>query len=161
MALNLYNLKPATGSRKKRKRVGRGDASGHGTYSTRGLKGQKARSGGKGGLRLKGLKSTIQNIPKMGGFKSLRPKLEVVNLEDLEKNFAANEVITRAGLIEKKIIKSAKSGIKILGNGKLTKKFIVKADKFSQTAKEAIEKAGGKAIALAQNKPAEIKKKEK
>ena len=144
MALKLYNLKPAWGAKKKKKRVGRGDSSGHGTYSTRGAKGQRARSGGKGGLKLKGLKSNILSIPKLGGFRSLKPKLEIVNLKDLEKNFAAGEIITPAKLIEKGLIKSVKPGIKVLGMGTLSKKLILKVNKISESAKEAVEKAGGK-----------------
>jgi len=152
MALNLHNLKPAYGAKKNKKRVGRGDASGHGTYATRGLKGQKARSGGKGGLRLKGLKSTIQNTPKLGGFRSLKPKLEVVNLESLEKKFENNDIITPVKLAELGLIKNTRNGVKILGMGKLTKKLIIKASRFSNSAKEAISKAGGQAIFLNQVK---------
>ncbi|PIY78798.1 MAG: 50S ribosomal protein L15, partial [Parcubacteria group bacterium CG_4_10_14_0_8_um_filter_35_7] len=85
MSLSLHNLKSR--KRKKRKRVGRGNASGHGTYSGRGLKGQKSRSGGKKGLKLKGFKVIIQNIPKTRGFKSIHPKMEIVNTGDLEKKF--------------------------------------------------------------------------
>jgi len=146
MALKLYNLKPAFGSKKNKKRVGRGDSSGHGTYSTRGAKGQRARSGGKGGLKLKGLKSNIQSIPKLGGFRSLKPKLEIVNLEDLEKNFSENNIITPTKLMEKGLIRDPKVGIKVLGMGKLSKKFIIKVNKISDSARKAVEKAGGKVI---------------
>ncbi len=158
-ALKLYNLKPAPGSKKKKKRVGRGNASGHGTYSTRGLKGQRSRTGGKGGLKLKGLKGNIQSTPKLGGFKSLRAKLAVVNLKDLDKNFAANEVITAVKLLEKGLIKNTKPGVKVLGMGKINKKFILKIDKISETAKQAIEKAGGQIILLSPK--IQIKEKEK
>jgi large subunit ribosomal protein L15 len=146
MALKLENLKPAYGAKKKSKRVGRGDSSGHGTYSTRGAKGQRARSGGKGGLKLKGLKGNILSIPKLGGFRSLKHKLAIVNIKDLDKKFANNDIITTGKLVEKGLIKSAKFGVKVLGMGKLTKKFILKVNKISQTAKEALEKAGGQVI---------------
>jgi len=161
MALNLYNLKPAFGAKKKRKRVGRGDSSGHGTYSTRGAKGQKARSGGKGGLKLKGLKSNIQSIPKLGGFRSLKPKLAVVNLKDLEKNFVDNEIITPAKLVEKGLLKSTKAGVKILGLGELSKKLILKVDRISQSAKDAVEKAGGQVILFSKNEAQETEAKKK
>ncbi|MBD3359718.1 MAG: 50S ribosomal protein L15 [Candidatus Buchananbacteria bacterium] len=152
MALKLHNLKPAKGSKKNKKRVGRGNSSGHGNYSTRGLKGQRARSGGKGGLKLKGFKSNIQSTPKLGGFKSLKSKLAIVNLKDLEKNFGNDDVITPAKLINKKLIDNTKNGVKILGVGKLSKKFTVKVDKVSDSAKQAIEKAGGKVFTFADNK---------
>jgi large subunit ribosomal protein L15 len=158
MALKLHNLKPAKGAKKKKKRVGRGDSSGHGNYSTRGLKGQRARSGGKGGLKLKGFKSNVQSIPKLGGFKSLKSKLAIVNLKDLEKHFDNDEVITPAKLVNKKLIDNAKNGVKILGMGKLSKKFTVKVDKVSDSAKQAIEKAGGKVITFIDNKKVDDKK---
>lgn len=101
MALKLHNLKPAKGATRNKKRVGRGNSSAHGNYSTRGLKGQRARSGGKGGLKLKGFKSNIQSTPKLGGFKSLKSKLAIVNIKDLEKSFENNEVITPAKLVNK------------------------------------------------------------
>jgi len=145
-ALKLYNLKPAKGAKKKKKRIGRGNASGHGTYATRGLKGQRSRSGGKSGLKLKGLKANIQNIPKLGGFKSLRPKLAIVNLKDLEKKFAENEVVTAAKLAAKGLIKNTRQGVKILGMGKINKKLILKVDKISESARQAVKKAGGEVI---------------
>lgn len=148
MALKLYNLKPARGAKKKKKRIGRGDSSGHGTYATRGMKGQRSRSGGKGGLKLKGLKANIQNLPKIGGFKSSNPKLAIVNLQDLETQFKDNDIITPGILLEKKLIRTTKPGVKVLGLGKLSKKLIIKANKFSESAKKAIESAGGQAISL-------------
>ncbi len=147
-ALKLHNLKPAKGAKKKKKRLGRGNASGHGTYAARGMKGQRSRTGGKGGLKLKGLKNNIQSIPKLGGFTSLRPKLAIVNLKDLEKNFENNEVITAAKLAEKGLIKNTKPGVKVLGIGKVNKKFTLKVNKISDQARQAIEKAGGKIFLL-------------
>jgi large subunit ribosomal protein L15 len=159
MALKLHNLRPAFGAKHKKKRIGRGDASGHGTYSTRGAKGQKARTGGSGGLRLKGMKKNVQSIPKLGGFRSLKPKLRVVNLEDLENKFENNEIITASKLMEKGLLKNIRPGVKVLGMGKITKKFILKVDKISAAAKEAIEKAGGRVILLSGAKD-EIKNQE-
>ncbi len=142
--LGLNNLKPSKGSTKKRKRVGRGNSSGHGTYSGRGLKGQNARSGVSGLKRL-GMKSSLLQIPKKRGFKSHKPKNQPVNLGDLNNNFKDGEEITPKALLNKGLIKDAKLPIKILGNGKLKlKKNIFKnINKVSKSAKEQIEKQGG------------------
>lgn len=142
--ITLNNLKISRGSKRKAKRVGRGNASGHGSYSTRGLKGQRSRSGGKKGLKRFGLNTMVRNKPKLGGFKSLRAKPEVVNLDQLEAMFNVGEVVNTKRLIEKNLIDSAKHGVKVLGKGKLTKKLTVAASSFSETAKDAIIKAGGK-----------------
>jgi len=144
MALKLHNLKPAKGSKKKKKRVGRGDSSGHGSYSTRGIKGQRSRSGGKGGLKLRGMKANIQSIPKLGGFKSHKPKYKIVNLKDLEAGYKNNDIVSVVSLLEKGLINSKKPGVKVLGEGEITKKLTVKVEKISDSAKKAIEKAGGK-----------------
>ncbi|OGY46960.1 MAG: 50S ribosomal protein L15 [Candidatus Buchananbacteria bacterium RIFCSPHIGHO2_02_FULL_45_11b] len=143
--LTLHNLTINKKSRKNPKRLGRGNASGHGTYSTRGQKGQKARSGGSKGLRRWALVQQLRSKPKIGGFRSLRPKSATVNVSQLESNFAAGEIVNAKKLIEKNLIKSAKTGIKILGEGRLTKKLTVFADSFSKSAESAIIKAGGKA----------------
>ncbi len=142
--ITLDNLKISRGSKRKAKRVGRGNASGHGTYSTRGLKGQRSRSGGRKGLKRFGLNSMVRNKPKIGGFKSLYVKPEVVNLDQLEARFNAGEIVNVKRLIEKNLISSPKNGVKVLGKGKLTKKLTVAANSFSETAKDAIIKAGGK-----------------
>jgi large subunit ribosomal protein L15 len=142
MELALHNLKP--NSRKRRRRVGRGNSSGRGTYSGKGIKGQNARSGG--GVRPGfegGRMPLIRQMPKSRGFRSQYAKLEVVNVGELEANFKPNELITPARLLQKKLISSPKGGIKVLGNGQLTKKFTVVADAFSKTAESAIKKAGG------------------
>jgi len=159
MALKLHNLKTAKGAKKKAKRVGRGDSSGHGTFATRGLKGQRSRSGGKGGLKLKGLKNNILNTPKLGGFRSLKPKLKVLNIRDLEKKFNDGDIITTAKLVEMRLLNNDKPGVKILGMCKLTKKFTVKVDKVSQSAKETIEKAGGKVFFSKSSQKPKIQKK--
>ncbi|MCX6745035.1 MAG: 50S ribosomal protein L15 [Candidatus Parcubacteria bacterium] len=152
MALNLYNLKPATGAKKRKIRVGRGLSSGHGTYSGRGAKGQRARSGGKGGLKAFGLKGIIQSTPKLGGFRSLKPKLEIVNLSDLEQNFKDGDIITPQALKDKGLIGDIRLGVKILGDGKLTKKLVVKVNKISESGKVMIEKNGGQVILLGAEK---------
>jgi len=155
MALSLSNLQPARGAKKRRIRVGRGTSSAHGTYSGRGAKGQRARSGGKKGLKLFGLKGIIQSTPKLSGFKSLRPKLEVVNLKDLEKNFQDNDIITPEALLHKGLINDPKLGVKILGEGKLTKKLVIKTHKISESARAMVEKNGGQIIFL--GKTSEVK----
>jgi len=142
MELALHNLKP--NSRKRRRRVGRGNSSGRGTYSGKGIKGQNARSGG--GVRPGfegGRMPLIRQMPKSRGFRSQYIKLEVVNIGALEAAFKPNELITPARLLQKKLITSPKGGIKVLGNGQLTKKFTVVADAFSKSAEDAIKKAGG------------------
>lgn len=127
--LNLSNIKKA--GTKKKKRVGRGDSSGSGTYSGRGQKGQRSRSGGRGGLKLKGLKETVSKLPKTRGFKSGRPSPGVVNIADLERKHEDGDRVRLPG-------------IKVLGQGKLTKKLDVAAAAFSKSAEGAIIKAGGK-----------------
>jgi len=143
MILTLHNLKSAKGSRKSKKRVGRGNSSGHGTYSGRGLKGQKARSGGKKGLALKGIRNEIMSIPKVRGFRSIRQKMQIINLSDLEKTFKEESVVNLQSLLKVGLIKNIKPGVKILGKGNLTKKITIENCSFSESAKDAINKAGG------------------
>lgn len=150
--LTLHNLKVNKGARKKPRRLGRGNASGAGNYSGRGMKGQRSRAGGKGGLKRKGLKQFLSNKPKIGGFKSLKPKMVIVNLDQLEKIFETGEIVNDKKLISKGIISSAKTGLKILGSGKLTKKLSVTADAFSESAKKAIIDVGGTAELTARSK---------
>jgi large subunit ribosomal protein L15 len=146
--ITLSNLKRFPKSKKRPKRVGRGDSSGHGSYSGRGIKGQRARSGGKKGLKLKGLKPLIKQLPKLGGFKSHYPKMEIVNLKDLEEKFKNNDVVDPDKLIELGLIKSKTKGVKILGKGKLTKRLVVKAHAFSKSAEKAIKDLNGEVIIL-------------
>jgi large subunit ribosomal protein L15 len=119
--LSLNEIKAAKGAIKKRKRVGRGNASGHGTYSTRGLKGQKSRSGVTGLKRL-GMKKQLLQIPKSRGFHSSKPKNQVVSVKDINSNFKDGETVSPAILFEKDLIKKADAPIKILGKEKLTVK---------------------------------------
>lgn len=143
MALTLSNLKPAKGSSKPRKIVGRGGK--RGSYSGRGIKGQKARSG-VSGLKALGMRQMLLRVPKNRGFRSLQAKMSVVNISDLEKTFSTNDSIDMRKLIKAGLIESAKGGVKILGNGTLTKKLTVHAHAFSESAKKAIEAVGGEAI---------------
>lgn len=142
--MKLHELKPAEGSRKERKRVGRGIGSGHGKTSTRGQKGQNARSGG--GVRLGfegGQTPLFRRLPKRGFTNINRKEFAIVNLDTLNR-FEDGTVITPALLIETGVVSKEKAGIKILAKGKLEKKLTVTAHKFSSAAKEAIEAAGGK-----------------
>lgn len=139
--LELHTLQ--TTERKTKKRVGRGWGS-RGKYSGRGMKGQKARSGGKGGLKLRGAKQTILRLPKNRGFKSPRASYEVVNVADLEL-FDAKAEVTPQAMVKKGLIPSARMGVKVLGDGALSKALTVHAHAFSASAKNLIEKAGGKA----------------
>ncbi len=145
--MRLGNLSPAMGATTESKRLGRGIGSGLGKTSGKGHKGQWARSGG--GVRPGfegGQMPLIRRIPKRGFNNHFRKVYSVVNLSVLE-SFDANSVVDIVALSEKGLIKIVKGsvGIKVLGNGELTKALTVKADKFSQSAKEAIEKAGGTA----------------
>ncbi|MNK64181.1 50S ribosomal protein L15 [compost metagenome] len=142
--MKLHELSPAPGSRKERKRVGRGTSSGMGKTSGRGHKGQNARSGG--GVRPGfegGQNPLYRRLPKRGFVNPTRKEYAIVNIEELN-NFAADTEVTPELLFEQGIVKNAKSGIKILGNGEVTVKLSVKANKFSQSAVEKIEAAGGK-----------------
>lgn len=141
--MKLHDMKPADGARKKRKRVGRGMSSGHGKTSGRGHDGQNSRSGG--GVRLGfegGQIPLFQRLPKRGFTNINRKEYAIVNLDTLNR-FDAGTEVTPELLLESGIVSKAKSGIKILGNGTLDKKITVKAHKFSASAVEAIEKAGG------------------
>ena len=143
--MKLHELKSNEGSRKSRKRLGRGMASGHGKTSGKGHKGQKARSGG--GVRLGfegGQTPLFQRLPKRGFTNINRKEYAIVNLDALNR-FDDNTEVTPELLLEEGVISKAKAGVKILANGTIDKKLNVKAHKFSTAAKEAIEAAGGKA----------------
>ena len=144
--MRIDTLQPAEGSRTPRKRLGRGIGSGLGKTSGKGHKGQWARSGG--GVRPGfegGQMPLIRRIPKRGFNNHFRKVYSIVNLSVLE-NMEANSVVDMEVLNEKGLIKVLKGsiGLKVLGNGTLTKAITVKAASFSASAKEAIEKAGGK-----------------
>jgi len=142
--LKLHELKPAEGSRKERKRVGRGIGSGNGKTAGKGHKGQNARSGG--GVRPGfegGQTPLFQRLPKRGFTNINRKEYAIVNLDTLNQ-FEDGAEVTPELLIESGVVKNQKSGIKILAKGNIEKKLTVKAHKFSSAAKEAIEAAGGK-----------------
>lgn len=142
--MNLHELKPAEGSRHTRKRVGRGHGTGNGKTAGRGHKGQKARSGG--GVRPGfegGQNPVFRRLPKRGFTNINRKEYAVVNLYELNR-FEDGSEVTPQSLIDSGLVKNRKDGIKILGDGDLNVKLTIKADKFSQSAVEKIEAAGGK-----------------
>ena len=140
--MKLNELKPAEGSRSKRLRKGRGLSSGHGFTSGRGTKGQKAH--GKTRLGFEGGQMPLyRQIPKRGFTNINRKEYAIVNLSTLDR-FEDGTEVTPQLLMESGIVKNLKNGVKVLGNGKLTMKLTVKANKFSASAVSAIEAAGGK-----------------
>ena len=146
--MNLNELKPVAGARHAKKRVGRGIGSGMGKTSTRGHKGQNARSGG--GVRAVfegGQTPLARRLPKRGFTNFNRKEYAIVNVETLNR-FEDGATVNAAALIEAGVINKELSGLKVLGNGELTKKLTVEAVKISKSAKEAIEKAGGKVEVL-------------
>lgn len=147
--MRIQDLTPAKGSTKKTKRVGRGMGSGHGKTATKGHKGQKARSGGTKGPAFEGGQTPLQRRLPKRGFKNIPFKKEyaILNLEDIAK-IADIAVITPEVLIEKKIIKDMKDGLKILGMGTIDKPVTVKAHAFSSSAVSKIQAAGGKSEVL-------------
>ncbi|EJE99616.1 50S ribosomal protein L15 [Liquorilactobacillus mali] len=141
--MELHELKPSEGSRHVRNRVGRGTSSGNGKTAGRGQKGQKAR--GKVRLGFEGGQMPLfRRMPKRGFQNINRKEFAVVNLDALNK-FDDGTEVTPVLLVENGVVKKELNGIKILGNGELTKKLTVKANKFSASAKKAIEAAGGQA----------------
>ena len=124
---------------KKRKRVGRGNSSGHGTYSGKGQKGQRSRSGVSGLKRL-GMKQVLLRTPKKRGFKSLKPKDNIVNLIDINKNFKDKDKINPKILLKKGLIDNIKLDVKILGKGELKLKDLKFVGmKMSKSVKEKLE----------------------
>jgi large subunit ribosomal protein L15 len=141
--MKLHELKPAKGSRHERNRVGRGIGSGNGKTSGRGQKGQKARSGG--GVRpgFEGGQNPLhKRLPKRGFTNPTRKEYALVNLEKLAR-FEDGTEVTPELLLETGVVSNLKDGVKVLGNGTVDVKLTVKATKFSASAKEAIESAGG------------------
>ena len=147
--MGLHNLKPARGATRTRKRVGRGPGSGLGKTSGRGEKGQKSRSGHKHKLGFEGGQMPLhRRVPKRG-FTNARFRVEyaVVNIERLEV-FDAGTIVTPDVLLKRGIIRKIKDGLKVLGDGALTKPLTVRAHKFSAKAQERITGVGGKAEVL-------------
>jgi large subunit ribosomal protein L15 len=143
--MKIEEFKPAEGSRKKSKRVGRGVGSGHGKTACKGHKGQKARSGGTVGLGFEGGQMPLQRrLPKRGFRNRFGVEFSIVNLDTIN-GLAGIEVITPELLRERKIVRDLKDGLKVLGNGKIERPVTVRAAAFSASAAEKIAAAGGKA----------------
>jgi len=143
--MKLHELSPAEGSSTKAWRKGRGPGSGNGKTGGRGHKGQNARSGG--GVRPGfegGQLPLYRKLPKRGFYNKFGKEFAIINIDRLDAAFENGSVIDIAALKDKGIIKDAKDGLKILGNGAITKAFTVRATVFSASAKEKIEAAGGK-----------------
>ncbi len=136
--LAINNLKPASGSKKKRKRIGRGNASGQGTYSGKGQKGQKSRSGVSNLKRL-GMKQQLLQTPKLRGFKSNKPKNQIVSLKDINKFFKDKELVNPVNLVNKNLIKKADKPVKILGKEKLKVKVSFENVLMSQGLKDQLK----------------------
>jgi len=142
--MNLHELRPARGAKKRRKRIGRGPGSGHGKTATKGHKGLLARSGG--GKRPGfegGQMPLIRRLPKFGFSNPFRTQYAIVNLKSLE-HWTGGETITPQAMVEAGLVKRSKLPIKILGSGELKRPFVVQAHKFSKSAEAKIQAAGGR-----------------
>lgn len=145
MAFKVDDLSPMPGSRKRSKRIGRGTGSGMGKTATRGHKGQ-GRGTGKVAARFEGGQTPLFRRTPIKGFKNRNAvEYATVNLSTLEERFEAGSEVTPEILLQKKILKNLKDGVKVLARGEITKSLNIKANAFSATAKEKIESAGGKA----------------
>lgn len=138
--MQIHQLRVKT--QKSKRRVGRGGKKG--TYSGRGMKGQKSRSGAKINPIFEGGRSTlIEHLPKMRGFKSIYPKNQVISVEKLDKYFKDGDVVNPIILREKRLIRKIKVPVKILGKGEIKKKLTIEKCLVSKSAKEKIERVGG------------------
>lgn len=155
--IGLHNLQPAPGSRKARKRIGRGEGSGTGKTSGRGQKGAGSRSGSKSRANFEGGQMPIHmrmrklrgpHMKKSMPFEPFRTHTQTVNLQDLERRFDSGAEVTLDALREQGFGKKADVPVKILAKGAISKPLTVHAHKFSGAAKEAIEAAGGKAVVV-------------
>ncbi len=147
--MRIENLTPAPGSRKKPKRIGRGMGSGHGKTATKGHKGQKARSGGNKGPAFEGGQTPIQRRLPKRGFKNRPFKKEyaIVNLNDIAK-LSDIDTVTPEVLVERRVVRDLKDGLKVLGNGDITRPVVIRAHAFSASAVSKITAAGGKSEVL-------------
>ena len=142
--MKLHELKPAEGTTKPKKRLGRGTATGQGKTAGRGQKGQKSRSGGNVRIGFEGGQMPLyRRLPKIGFTNVFRKEYAIVNLSDLER-FDNGTIVNPEVLKEAGLVKAMLAGVKILGNGELTNNLTVQAHKFSKTAAEKIAAAGGK-----------------
>ena len=157
--MSLHEINENVEKHKRPQRLGRGIGSGKGKTSGRGHKGQKARAGYKALPIFQGTGSPlVRRVPKRGFTNIFAPKVAEVNVGDLEANFEAGASVTPEALKEKKLLRGRYDVLKVLGDGELTKKLAVSAHRFSGSAKEKIEKAGGTATALPGKAPPPAKK---
>ena len=146
----LADLRPTPGSKKKRKRVGRGNSGKGGTYAGKGRKGQNARSGsGKGPYFEGGQLPLVRRLPRVRGFTNIfRIPYRIVNIERLETVFETTDEINPEVLLQKGLIKKGKNPVKVLGQGDLSKALTIQAHAFSKGARTKIEAAGGTAVEI-------------
>ncbi len=143
MAIGAHTISGVQGAHRRKKRVGRGNGSQKGTYSSRGMKGQRARSGGKAGGKARGIKQSVQKVAKLRGFTSMYPKSQPVTLRTLNRVAEEGVVVTPSFLRKKSVIKYISRAVKIVSGGELTKKITLQGCVATKTAAAAIEKAGG------------------
>lgn len=144
--MKLHELSPVPGSTKERKRIGRGPASGQGKTAGKGHKGQKARAGRGMQIGFEGGQMPLQRrIPKRGFNNIFRKEFAIVNLASLDKAFNDGDTVTIEALVASGLVKKTLDGVKVLGNGEITKKLTVQVNAYSETAKSKIEAAGGNA----------------
>ncbi|MBA3692761.1 MAG: 50S ribosomal protein L15 [Acidobacteria bacterium] len=157
MALALNNLRPTKGSTQKKKRVGRGPGSGLGKTAGRGHKGQKSRSGYSSKIGFEGGQMPLQRrLPKRGFTNIFKKKWLEISLAKLEENFNAGDEITPEVLHERGLIKKAKHDLVILGTGEMSKALKISAHRFTKTAKDKIERAGGSITEIIKGQQAEV-----
>ncbi len=144
--MELKDLQPAEGSKRNRKRIGRGPASGTGKTAGRGLNGQKSRAGGGKGAGFEGGQTPLaRRLPKLPGFRNInRVEYVPVNVSRIDAYFENGDVVDTDALVAKGIVKKSTDLVKVLGDGEITKAVTVKVDKISAAAKAKIEAAGGK-----------------
>ncbi|MCP4667683.1 MAG: 50S ribosomal protein L15 [Deltaproteobacteria bacterium] len=142
--MKIHELSPAKGSRKKRKRVGRGTGSGHGKTSCRGHKGQKSRSGAGPRPGFEGGQMPLQRrLPKRGFTNIFRKRYSIINVKDLDQ-FEPNASVDTKALKEAGLVNKERDGIKLLGAGEISRPIVLRVHQVSKTAREKIEAAGGK-----------------
>src|SRR5687768_9511029 len=157
MGISLNTLKPAKGSTHKKKRVGRGPGSGLGKTAGRGEKGQKSRSGYSAKIGFEGGQMPLhRRLPKRGFTNIFKKEWIEINLSSLNEHFNANDEVTPDLLHERGLIKKAKRDVVVLGTGEISKALRVSAHRFTKSAREKIEKAGGAATEISKTKTEEI-----
>lgn len=143
MSLALHTIAPAPGSRKKKFKIGRGNASGRGTTAGRGTKGQRARTGGRKKLKLRGMRQMILGFPKLRGFQSRYLKPATVSLEKIAQSFKAQDLVDLKALKSKELVDRKTTAAKIVGSAKLEYPLVFVNIQASASVKEAVQKAGG------------------